>query len=242
MLLEVSNVVSGYYEDIWVIRGVSLNVEAGSIVSIIGPNGAGKSTLLKTIIGLLKPKEGKIVYKGSDVTGQEPYNLKRMGISYVPQDKSFFPQLTVRENLMMGAWVIKEDKKLVEERIEQAYERFPILREKKDTKATFLSGGQVRMLEIAKGIVTDPDLLILDEPSAGLQPNLAAEIYRSIHKRGKEGLAILLVDQNVKDAVNISDYVYMVEMGEIALEGPKERFMERLRDIIKSSLFQWYES
>ena len=241
MLLEASNIVSGYYEDVEIIKEVSLKVGKGSIVSIIGPNGAGKSTLLKTIIGFLKPKRGKIVYKDEDVTGLSPYDLKERGVSYIPQDRSIFPQLTVRENLRLGGWILRKDSGKVEESVERAYTMFPILLEKQDAKATLLSGGQARMLEISRGIITDPDLIVLDEPSVGLQPNIATEIYRSLDERGKEGLSVLLVDQNIRDAVSVSDYVYMLETGKVVLEGPSEDFRRRLKEIIRSSIFCWHK-
>ncbi|MEM2339264.1 MAG: ABC transporter ATP-binding protein [Nitrososphaerales archaeon] len=235
-MLTVSSITAGYYEDIDILNDVSLKVDKGKVVGIIGPNGAGKSTLLKTIFGYLKPRKGKIIFMDKDITGFKPYELKRMGISYVPQDFSVFPQLTVEENLKLGAWIFKDEKDKIYEKLDAIYQQFPNLAKKRNKKAVWLSGGELRMLEIAKAAMTDPKLMLIDEPSAGLAPKFVEEVYERIKQHSFEGISILLVDQNIVKAVEISEYLYMIEIGRVKVEGPKEFFEKNLEEIIKSSL------
>src|SRR5437879_6821200 len=169
-LLEVHDVVAGYVEGIDVLTGVSVAVERGSITGIIGANGAGKSTLLKTIFGFLHPRRGRMALDGRPIEGLAPHEVKRLGVSYVPQGANLFPQLTVEENLLLGAWIVRRDRRRVAAGLERAYAAFPHLRDRRQRRATALSGGEAKMLSLAKELMTEPALLLVDEPSAGLAP------------------------------------------------------------------------
>ena len=203
-LLEVDQVAAGYVEGIDILAGIGLRVEAGSVTGIIGPNGAGKSTLLKTIFGFLHPREGRIVHDGREIQRAAPHEIKRLGVSYVPQGANVFPQLTVQENLLLGAWVERGDRGRVGQMLERAYATFPRLREKRRHRATSLSGGEAKMLSLAKELVTDPKLL--------------------------------LVDQNITKAVEVSDYLYVIEGGQVRRQGPQADFADHLRELIRDSL------
>jgi len=235
-MLTVDNVTSGYVEEIDILRDVSLEVRKGAVTGVIGPNGAGKSTLLKTIFGFLHPRRGRIVFKGEEIQNEPPYQLKKMGISYMLQEYSTFPQLSVRDNLLLGAWVFRKDRKLLKQRLEEIYEFFPLIRERMGEKATYLSGGLLQMLSLGKEIITKPELLLLDEPSAGLAPNIVKEIYNLLQRISEMGTTILLVDQNIMKALEVSDYMYLIEMGQVKQGGPKEDFEASIRDIIRDSL------
>ena len=208
----------------------------GSITGVIGPNGAGKSTLLKTIFGFLHPRRGRIVLDGQEISALAPYEVKRLGISYVPQGANIFPQLTVEENLQLGAWVIKRDRARVAARLEDAYTAFPRLREKRRRRATTLSGGEAKMLSLAKELVTEPTLLLVDEPSAGLAPRIVEQVYTQLLAVREQGVTILLVDQNINKAVQVSDYLYMIERGEVRREGPRRDFADQLHAIVRDAL------
>jgi len=234
--LSVQGVTSGYVKGIEILNDVSLEVEEDAITGIIGPNGAGKSTLLKTIFGFLHPSHGTILFNGREIQALSPFKLKQLGISYVPQEINTFPRLTVEENLLLGAWTFKKQRKVLKEKLEEIYHFLPILGEKKTRKATFLSGGELQMLAIGKEVMTTPELLLVDEPSAGLAPMLVSEIYAFLERVRKQGVTIFLVDQNITKAVEVSDYMYLLEMGKIKKKGPKEDFEENIRDIIKDSL------
>jgi branched-chain amino acid transport system ATP-binding protein len=234
--LSVQGVTSGYVKGIDIVNDVSLEIEENAITGIIGPNGAGKSTLLKTIFGFLRPSRGKIVFNGREIQALSPFKLKQLRISYVPQDINTFPRLTVEENLLLGAWTFKRERRLVAQRLDEIFDFFPVLRAKRSRKATFLSGGELQMLAIAKEVMTTPELLLVDEPSAGLAPILVSEIYAFLNRIRDQGVTIFLVDQNITKAVEVSDYMYLLEMGNIKKQGPKEDFKENIRDIIKDSL------
>ena len=236
-ILEVSNLRVGYYEGLDILTNIDLKVEEGKMVAIIGPNGAGKSTLLKAIFGLLKPREGNVVFDDEDITGKSARYIIQSGMGYTPQMRALFPQMTVRENLQMGAWVIKKDKESVASYVERLLKEFPVLEENQDMKATFLSGGQARMLEIAKSLVLSPKLLLIDEPSAGLMPSLCANVYGRLKKMNQDGVSILLVDQRIREAVELADYVYMISIGSNAAEGSGTYFKENLEKILYESLF-----
>src|SRR5260370_19352638 len=179
-LLEVDQVAAGYVEGIDILAGMGLRVEAGSVTGIIGPNAAVKSTLLKTIFGFLHPREGRIVHDGREIQRAAPHEIKRLGVSYVPQGANVFAQLTVQENLLLGAWVERGDRGRVGQMLERAYATFPRLREKRRHRATSLSGGEAKMLSLAKELVTDPKLLLVDEPSAGLAPPISTQGYPQV--------------------------------------------------------------
>ncbi len=224
-MLEIKDLYVGYYEDLHILRGLSLRAEAGKLTTILGANGVGKSTLLKAIYGFLKPHSGQVLFNGSDVTGTPTYQLINLGISYIPQQPGVFKHMTVRENLMMGAWTFQKDKARMERKIEENYQRFPILHEKQHEQAGNLSGGQQRMVEIGRTLMTDPEVILVDEPTAGLAKLLSEEVYRMlVDLRDNEGLTILLVDQEIREALKIADYVYVLELGRNKFEGPATEF------------------
>ena len=235
-LLELTGVVAGYVEGIDILNDLQMTVAGGSVTGVIGPNGAGKSTLLKTIFGFLHPRQGRIVFDGREVQSLAPHALKWLGIGYVPQGANVFPQLTVHENLQIGSWVYRHERARVAGMLERAYAAFPRLREKRRLRATALSGGEAKMLSVAKELVTDPTLLLVDEPSAGLAPRIAAQVYERLLEVRAAGVTILLVDQNITKAVEISDYLYMLEIGRVRREGPRQAFADQLREIIRDSL------
>ena len=235
-LLELREVVAGYVAGIDILNGIQLRVETGSITGVIGPNGAGKSTLLKTVFGFLHPRHGRIVFDGQTIESLAPHSVKRLGIGYVPQGTNIFPQLTVRENLELGAWMFRRDAARVTRMLERAYTAFPRLGEKRRIRATALSGGEAKMLSIAKEMVTDPRLLLVDEPSAGLSPKLSDQVYAELLTARAHGVTILLVDQNIAKAVEVSEYLYMLEMGQVRREGPRRDFADQLRELIRDAL------
>ena len=235
-VLELEHVAAGYVEGIDILGDITLKVEPGSITGVIGPNGAGKSTLLKTIFGFLHPRRGSIRFDGHAIAALAPYEIKRLGISYVPQGANVFPQLTVEENLQLGGWVIRRDGKRVAGRLEGAYTAFPRLREKRRRRATTLSGGEAKMLSLAKELVTEPTLLLVDEPSAGLAPRIVEQVYAQLLTVRDQGVTILLVDQNITTAVQVSDYLYMIERGEVRRQGTRHDFADQLHAIVRDAL------
>jgi ABC-type branched-subunit amino acid transport system ATPase component len=235
-LLELDGIVAGYVEGIDILDGLALRVEPGSVTGIIGPNGAGKSTLLKTAFGFLHPRRGRILLDGREIQRLTPHAIKRLGVSYIAQGTNTFPQLTVRENLLLGAWVARRDRARITGMLERAYQTFPRLREKRRMRATALSGGEAKMLSVAKELVTEPRLLLVDEPSAGLAPRLAHEVYERLLETRARGVTILLVDQNITKAVEICDYLYMLEMGQVRREGPRAAFADQIRDLVRDAL------
>ena len=235
-LLELERVHVGYVEGIDILAGVDLRVERGTITGVIGPNGAGKSTLLRAIFGFLHPHRGRILLDGAAIHGLAPHAVKRRGIGYVTQGASIFPQLTVEENLLLGAWILRRDGVRVRAMLEGAYAAFPHLRERRLRRATTLSGGEAKMLSLAKEMMTEPSLLLVDEPSAGLAPRITDQIYTRLLEARTRGVSILLVDQNITKAVEVSDYLYLIERGQVRREGPRESFVSELRDIIRDAL------
>jgi ABC-type branched-subunit amino acid transport system ATPase component len=208
------------------------------VTLVIGPNGAGKSTLLRTIFGLLKPDAGRVLFRGKDVTGASPNTLKAAGVSYVTQDINSFPLLTVEENLMMGAWVFRRDAPRLARQLEQVYAMFPVLKDKRHDRAGSLSGGQGRMLSVARELMTSPSLLLIDEPTAGLAPNLVAQVYSILATaRSATGAAILLVEQNVEEALPLADHIYLLNLGQVKAEGPGREFdNSRVRALVLECL------
>lgn len=224
-MLEINDLYVGYYEDLHILRGLNLVAESGKLTAILGANGVGKSTLLKAIYGFLKPHSGQVIFNKRDVTGTATHQLISLGISYIPQQPGVFKHMTVRENLMMGAWTFQNDKQRMERKIEENYERFPVLQEKQHEQAGNLSGGQQRMVEIGRTLMTDPEVILVDEPTAGLAKMLSEEVYRMlVDLRDREGLTILLVDQEIREALKIADYVYVLELGRNKFEGPASDF------------------
>ena len=213
-LLQVDKVVAGYGET-EILHGISIAVEQGEIVTIIGPNGSGKSTLLKTILGLVRPRSGQVTFNGKDITGMAPERIVRKGICYVPQSSNVFPSLTVHENLEMGAFVRNDD---YSHRLDEIYSLFPSLTERRRERAGRLSGGQRQMLALARALMLDPILLLLDEPSAGLAPNLVTLVLEKVVKINSTGVAILLVEQNAREALKLSSRGYILASGQNQLE------------------------
>lgn len=222
-MIKVENITVGYYQDVYVLQDVSLEVSSGQITCIIGSNGAGKSTLLKTIYGFLHPKVGKVLFKGRDITRLSPYEMLSEGIAYIPQEKGVLPDLTVEENLQLGAWLFRHDKRQVRKKIGLICDRFPVLHERRHVKAGRLSGGEQRMLEIGRVLMSDPKAILFDEPTAGLAPKVAEEIYDQIRQLKERGQAIILVEQNVRRALSLSDYAYVFELGKVKLEGASDQ-------------------
>jgi branched-chain amino acid transport system ATP-binding protein len=216
--------IETYYGNIKALRGVDLEVQTGAIVSILGVNGAGKTTLLKTIAGLLKPKSGEIRFLGEDITTLKPHQVVKKGIALVPEGRAILARMTVMENLEMGAYHRKDEQ--VKKDIEQELARFPWLRDRKDQAGGSLSGGEQQMLAISRALLAGPQLLLLDEPSLGLAPLVVADIFRTIKSINKSGTTILLVEQNVKQAMKISHFAYVLETGRIVLKGPSKELME----------------
>jgi len=235
-MLKVENMTSGYVEGIDILTDVSLEIKEGIITGMIGPNGAGKSTLLKAIFAFLHSSQGKILYEGNEIQNCLPYQLKWMGMSYVPQGFNTFPQLTIEDNLLLGAWIFRQERNLLKQRLNEVYDFFPLLRERRKEKSNCLSGGILRMLSIGKEIITKPKLLLIDEPSEGLAPKIVKEIYDFLLTLKGRGTTIFLVDQNILKALEVSDYMYLLEMGQIKQRGPKEEFEENIREIIRDSL------
>jgi branched-chain amino acid transport system ATP-binding protein len=234
--LEVRAVTAGYLKEVPIIQRVDLTAEEGKVTVVIGPNGAGKSTLLKTIYGYLKPAEGEILHYGEPITGKAPEDMLGHGIAYLLQGHSVFPTMTVEENLDLGAWVMKRDRAAVKRAFEEVYQRFPELEQRRHHRAGVLSGGQQRMLEIGRLTMTGPRTLLLDEPSVGLMPKLVDSVYDEIRKLKEARYTILMVDQNVRQAIAIADYAYVLRLGENSHHGPREAFEERLPEIIKEWL------
>jgi branched-chain amino acid transport system ATP-binding protein len=236
MILEARDVSSGY-AGIEILHGITLGVQRDSITAIIGPNGSGKSTLLKTIFGFIRPYRGRVAFEGIDITNQKPHALIRMGMSYLPQRRSVFPQLTVEENLKMGAWILKSDRSKVDDATEKVYQRFPDLREKSTTIAGLLSGGEQRMLELGRSLMTNPKMIIIDEFSAGLSPKIVSKCYRMLKElQTDENLSILAVDQNVLQILSISDYTYVLKLGRKVMEDPSDSLLARHEDVMRDWL------
>ena len=226
-MLTINDLYVGYYEDLHILRGLNLQAEEGKITTILGANGVGKSTLLKAIYGFLKPHSGEINFQGQNITGVATHELIDLGVSYIPQQPGVFHYMTVEENLMMGAWTFRGDSTRMKRKIEENYERFPVLREKRKQNAGSLSGGQQRMVEIGRTLMTDPKLILVDEPTAGLAKLLSLEVYRMlVDLRDNDGLTILLVDQEIRQALKIADYVYVLELGRNKFDGPVEEFTD----------------
>lgn len=206
------------YGKVHAVKGVSLKVNQGEIVSLLGSNGAGKSSILKTICGLVRPSGGAISFGGKELTKVKPYRLVKEGIGYVPEGRRIFPVLTVRENLLAGAYHRKDRQGILRD-LERTYEYFPILKTKSNVLAGNLSGGQQQMLALGRALLSHPSFLILDEPSMGLAPSIVEQIFHIIKVLQEEGLTILLVEQNAFSALGIANRAYVLETGRIALEG-----------------------
>ncbi len=220
-MLRIENLESGY-GPMQVLWKIGLHVEKGTVTALLGPNGAGKSTTLMTVLGSIKPWGGKIFFDGREVTDLPSHKKVEMGMTLVPEGRHIFPNLTVRENILMGAYT-KRASKLMKESLELIYALFPILKERPDQKAGTLSGGQQQMVTIARSLMTRPKFLMLDEPSQGLAPKLVGEVFETIQKIQREmGLTVLLVEQNVDVTLEVAKYVYIMHEGTIKAEGSSE--------------------
>lgn len=222
--LLARDLVAGYLPGVDILRGVSVQATRGQVRCVLGPNGTGKSTLLKVLFGFLPAREGEIRLDGQPLRSVGPHEMGRHGVVYLPQRPSIFPYLTVEVNLRLGAWRYRGERGRVEELVSRACEQFPVLRERRGQPAGTLSGGQQRQLEIARSLMHDPVLLLIDEPTAGVEPRVAALIYDLIKGLAAQGKAVLLVDQNIKRALEIADYVYVMRTGTVLSEGSREAF------------------
>lgn len=218
MLISVERLEAAY-ADVPVLRDVSLEVGTGEAVAVIGPNGSGKTTLFKAIAGMLRPRRGRIIYDGARLDGRPPHEVVRLGIVYVPAERELFPQMTVLENLELGAYTSHATR---DERLRLVWSLFPRLAERKRQFAETLSGGEQQMLAIARGVMARPKVLLLDEPSTGLAPLLVAELYRQLVRLKEEGLTILLAEQQVPVALAFTDRAYVLENGTVKLAGPSK--------------------
>lgn len=234
--LSMEGVVAGYFRDQPVLHGVSLTAQPGRITVILGPNGSGKSTTLRVLYGLIRPWEGKVTLNSRDITHLPVEERLRDGIAFLPQGRSVFPALTVHENLELGAWVMRGNWKSAESAIEGIYERFKELRRLRSRPAGLLSGGQQRILELARMRVAAPKVVLIDEPTVGLAPALADDVYEEIASLRNEGRTVVLVDQNIPAAVSIADYVYTLELGKNHREGSRDQFEGGLEALIREWL------
>lgn len=223
-MLELKNLNAGY-DFLQVLWDVSLSVEQGEFVALIGPNGAGKSTTLRSISGLLPPKGGEVLFKGKPINKYKAHEVSRMGISYVSEQLNLFTDMSVEENLLLGAYAVP-DKAEQQETLQFIFELFPRLAERKRQLAGTMSGGERKMLAIARGMMSNPELMLVDEPSLGLQPSLVTDVFRSLVLLRDQGVTILLVEQNVNATLEITDRAYILEQGRIVMEGPSSSMKE----------------
>jgi branched-chain amino acid transport system ATP-binding protein len=232
MLLEIENVSAGYGSGPDILNGLSLDVEAGVTYCMIGPNGAGKSTVLKLVGGILAPRSGSIRFKGEDVGGLRPDQLLAKGICLVPQDPSLFRKMTVRHNLMMGGY-LESNRLIARNRMEEIFEMFPVLAEKEREPAGSLSGGQQQILLMARALMIEPTLMMIDEPSLGLDPSAADLVFRTIAGLKDLGVTILLVEQSVERGLDASDRAFVLDLGQLRFQGPSDEILAdpRIREL-----------
>ena len=216
-LLKAEGVVAGYGK-LEILHGITLEVRSGEIVSVIGPNGAGKSTAFKSIVGLLHPRSGRVLFDGGEITGFRPDQVLRMGLAYVPQGRIVFPQMTVLENLEMGGY-IETDRARLRQAIERVYALFPILGDRRKQKAGTMSGGEQQMVAIGRALMAAPKLILLDEPSLGLSPRLVTLIFDKLQEMKRAGYTLMVVEQNAAKALSVADRGYVLELGENRFEG-----------------------
>ncbi len=224
-MLEISGLDVGYYKDLNILLGLNIKARKNQITAILGANGVGKSTALKAMFGFLRPNAGDILLDGESIIDVPTYNRIRKGLAYIPQQPGIFKDMSVEENLQLGGWTFRRDKKQVRDKIEANYERFPILKEKRKQITGELSGGQQRMVEIGRTLMAEPKMLLIDEPTSGLSKMLAEEVYEMLTiLTSKDGLTILIVDQEIRQALKIADYVYVLELGRNKFEGAPSDF------------------
>ncbi|HEX9921845.1 MAG TPA: ABC transporter ATP-binding protein [Anaerolineae bacterium] len=222
--LEIKNLYAGYYKDLNILQGVDLKVQRAKITTVLGANGVGKSTLLKAIYGFLKPNQGRVQLEGEDVTGVPTYKLIKRGLAYIPQHPGVFRWMSIEENLEMGAYTFKNDRARIDRKMDEIYRRFPMLKDRRKSLAGELSGGQQRMVEVGRTLMTDPKVMLVDEPTAGLAKLLSEEVYEMLVRLKDSGITIVLVDQEIRQAIKIADYVYVLELGRNKYDGPVEQF------------------
>lgn len=239
VLLELKDVYAAYQGDIAVLNGLNIKVRKGMITGIIGPNGAGKSTALKTFYGFMKVSQGEIRHNDQRINGTKPSDMVGRGVSFVPQNRSLFNNLSVEDNLRLGGWGIRSDRARVEEALERSYEMFPILKDKRQDLAGSMSGGQQRFLELARALVIDPDIIMLDEPTAMLAPKVSRELYEFILGLPEQGITVVLVDQNVRQCAAVSDYLYVLDLGANRAEGASADFGDD--DGLKAMIQEWLD-
>ncbi len=226
-MLEANDLYAGYYSDLNILQGLTIKAEAARITAVLGANGIGKSTLLKTIYGFLHPASGQILLEGQSLVGVPTYRRIDMGLAYIPQQPGIFRWMSVEENLELGAWTFRNDRARIRRKLEENYTRFPPLKERRKSRAGELSGGMQRMVEIGRTLMTDPKVILVDEPTAGLATMLSDAVYQMlVDLRDKEKITILLVDQDIRRALKIADYVYVLELGANKFEGPAEEFTD----------------
>ncbi|HUS56326.1 MAG TPA: ABC transporter ATP-binding protein [Thermohalobaculum sp.] len=227
VVLELKDLNVGYYKDLNIIQGLNVKARRNQITAVLGANGVGKSTALKAAFGFLKPNEGDVLLEGESILNVPTHQRILKGLAYIPQQPGVFKDMTVEENLELGGWTFRRDKKQVRDKIEANYERFPVLRDKRKQITGELSGGQQRMVEIGRTLMADPKMLLVDEPTAGLSKMLAREVYEMLtNLTTRDNLTILLVDQEIRQALKIADYVYVLELGRNKFEGPASDFSD----------------
>lgn len=223
-MLEIQN-LHVFYGGIHALQGISLSVPEGKVVTLLGANGAGKTTTLRAVMGLVRPKEGQITLDGKSLLGKKPYEIVRLGLSMAPEGRRIFPDLTVMENLLLGAYA-RTDTAGISRDLEFVFSLFPRLKERQNQRGGTLSGGEQQMLAVARALMAGPKLLLLDEPSLGLAPVLITEVYRAFQRLREEGRTILLVEQNARAALSLADYGYVLETGRLVVEGPTQELRD----------------
>ncbi|MBB5213873.1 ABC transporter ATP-binding protein [Parapusillimonas granuli] len=232
--IALHDVTVAYHGDITILNGVNVQARAGQVTGIIGPNGAGKSTVLKTMFGFLPLRTGSITLHGRDISRMAPDERAAMGVAFVPQHRSLFGDLSVEDNLLLGCWSFKRDKARIRRGIDMVYDRFPILATKRNDPVSSMSGGQQRFVEFGRALLLEPSVILLDEPTAMLAPKISKELYSLIRAFADEGMTVVLVDQNVRRCAEISDYMFILELGRNKAEGTHAQFHEgsELHDMV----------
>lgn len=234
--LSINSVVAGYSTHDVILDGISLKAPKNETTVILGPNGSGKSTTLRAILGLVNVRSGSITFDGAEITGLSTYLRAELGIAFLPQGHSVFPQMTVEENLLLGGWNFGRDRAALLASYERTLDEYPLLRDMTRRKAGLLSGGQQRLLEVARLMLPDPSLVLIDEPSVGLAPMFVEEVYEHIERLKAKGKTVIVVDQNVQAAVDLADYVYILEFGRVASEGVVGDYSSDVGAIVKEWL------